>query len=163
MKINKLLLIVALCHTVNLLCAQPIHYARVLPIDGKPIIIYTDSSMTHICRIFQPEEEVSIKVAIRQSSSKLFGDKIWLYTDDGMVPEFTGWVEKEKCFRQLMVYSNNFSYIYAKPDINSPCMQILSSRGLLVNVIDIESDWMKVKFLYHKVIEGWVRKDMLKP
>ena len=165
MKKMKLISVFVLCHIFSSLMAQSALYAYVLPIDGKPIIIYADSSMTSVCRIFQPEEfeKVSISVSIRQSSAELFGDKIWLYTeDDGMVPEFTGWVGKERCFRSLKIDSENCSYVYAKPDEDSPCMRILSNRGLLVNVVDFKSDWLKVLFMYHRIIEGWVRKDMLK-
>lgn len=164
----KLLTVFILGHLFSSLYAQWLTYpyVGVLPMEGEPVTIYLDSTMTQVYRVLSPEdfEHMSVDVSIRNSSSDMFGDKIWIYLyEEGYVPEFTGWVEKKHCFRRLKIDGDNCSYIYARPAKDAPCMQILSNRGLLVNVIDCSSDWLKVRFTYHRVIEGWVRKDMLKP
>lgn len=161
---NKLLLMFVFIHMFALLCAQTRHYVKVLPMDGNPVVIYADSCKTKIIKVLQPEDfdSLSVSVSVRFVSSDMFGDKIWMYDKD-YVPEFSGWVDKKQCFRHLEIDYGNCSYIYAKPDENSPKMEILSNRGLLVNVVDVESEWMKVKFLYNRIIEGWVRKERLKP
>lgn len=167
MKRGKFITTLVFCLLWMPLCAQDFGYAKVRPIKGGPVLIYSDSTRTKVVMELQPEDfvKMSVDVSIRSASSDMLGDKIHIYQYDKSchVPEFTGWVEKEHCYRSLRIDSDNCSYIYAEPDNESPCMEILSNRGLLVNIMGYESGWYNVKFLYHRVIEGWVKESRMRP
>lgn len=159
------LITVTLCYITAMADAQTwLRYAEVLPIDDNPVVIYADSNRTEVVRSVHPKEfeKIDISVSLRSSSSDMFGDKIWIY-DRGLVPEFSGWIEKKYCFRSLTIDSDNHSYIYLKPEIRAPHMRILSDRGLLANVIGYDKEWLKIRFIYNKVIEGWIRVDGVSP
>lgn len=145
--------------------AQNSVYAYVLPEDNMPVKIYSDSCKTNIVKTIMPEDfkTMQICVPLRYISSEMIGDKVWITEFGETLPESEGWVEKRHCYRVIRSGHDNISHIYAKPDRTSPYMELLSSRGLMANVVGHNEEWLKVIVLYHKPVIGWVNIVDLKP
>lgn len=139
-------------------------YATLFSTDGKPINVYADSSKTKIIGTYNVNKAgTRIDVSLRQMTSGMIGDKIWVSTSEGYIPEFDGWVEKRHCFRIIRSGMDNAVRIYDKPNEDAPVMELMCDRGLMANVLYAERSWMKVMVLYHRPIEGWVKISDLQP
>ena len=139
-------------------------YATLFSTDGKPVNVYADSSRTEIIGTYNINmSDIHIDVPLRQVTSGMIGDRIWIVTSEGYIPEFEGWVEKRHCFRIISPGADNTVRIYDKPDKDAPVIELMCDRGLMANVLCAERSWMKVRVLYHRPIEGWVKFSDLEP
>ena len=139
-------------------------YATLFSTDGKPVNVYSDSSRTEIIGTYNVNKAgIRINVPLRQMTSEMIGDKIWISTSEGYIPKFEGWVEKRHCFRIIRQGADNAVRIYDKPDKDAPVMELMCNRGLMANILHAERSWMKVMVLYHRPIEGWVKISDLEP
>ena len=69
-------------------------YATLFSTDGKPVNVYSDSSRTEIIGTYNVNKAgIRINVPLKQMTSEMIGDKIWISTSEGYIPEFEGWVE----------------------------------------------------------------------
>lgn len=139
-------------------------YATLFSTDGKPVNVYSDSSRTEVIGTYNVNKtDIRIDVPLKLMTSGMIGDKIWISTSEGYIPEFEGWVEKRHCFRIIRSGVDNVVRIYNKPDEDAPLMELMCNRGLMANVLYAERSWMKVIVLYHRPIEGWVKISDLEP
>lgn len=100
-------------------------YATLFSTDGKPVNVYSDSSRTEVIGTYNVNKaDIRIDVPLKLMTSGMIGDKIWISTSEGYIPEFEGWVEKRHCFRIIRSGVDNIVRIYNKPDEDAPLMEL---------------------------------------